>query len=226
MGKEAERQGFPGRVRLSRRAQGLTLEDVARRVGVTKGALSRYESGDVRVLGDATLRAVCGALGLMMPEGLAEAGMAGASPGTTPPEAGRVPHYCPTPFCRLNRPFLLPGQVRFMPGLVMSESGAEVACRYCGAALCAECPHCGTAVARGSGVCPACGTDYVPAAPLNADSMAILQFNAAAQAQEAGPTAELPFWAPLVRPTAPGSPGPVAAVGGVKPGGPSHGGAS
>jgi len=218
-----ERQEFPWRVRTTRRRLGLTLEDVARRVGVTKGALSRYESGDVRVLGDVTLRAVCGALGLAVPDWLVA-----AVPGAAASAAGdSALFYCPTPFCRLNRPLLLPEQVRFLPGLVRSTPGAEVACHFCGAPMCSECQECGAALERDSTVCPACGADYVRHVARDQDAMAILQFNAAAQTQPPGSAPELPFWAPLVRrPQAAGAPGEVDAGTGVKVGGPSHGGAS
>lgn len=195
MDADRERQEFPWRVRLARRSQGLTLEALASRVGVTKGALSRYESGDVRVLGEATVRSVCEALGLALPAWLSRSASSSAPAASS---SSAVPHCCPTPFCRLNRPLLLPGQVRFLPNLVLSQPDAEVVCRYCGGTLVSACLSCGAPLEPDSGVCPSCGADYVPPAVLDAQTLALLQFNAASAPAPGPPSVSaLPYWAPL-----------------------------
>ncbi len=203
MDADTERREFPWRVRLARRGQGLTLEALARRVGVTKGALSRYESGDVRVLGESTVRLVCEALGLPVPEWLSVALPAVSVPSVDGLVSSAVPHCCLTPFCRLNRPLLLPGQVRFLPSLVLSQPDGEVVCRYCGGTLVSACPSCGAPLEPESGVCPSCGADYVAPAVLDAQTMALLQFNAAASAPAPVAGLALPYWAPMAsRPAA------------------------
>lgn len=203
MDADTERREFPWRVRLARRGQGLTLEALARRVGVTKGALSRYESGDVRVLGESTVRLVCEALDLPMPVWLSGASAAAPASSGVSSVPSAVPHCCLTPFCRLNRPLLLPGQVRFLPNLVLSQPDGEVVCRYCGGTLVSACPSCGAPLEPESGVCPSCGADYVTPAVLDAQTMALLQFNAAAAVPAAVAGPALPYWAPLAsRPSA------------------------
>lgn len=224
MGMETERREFAGLVRQSRRSQGLTQEDVAARVGISAGALSRYESGDVRVLGDATLRGLCAGLKLVVPAWLGEAG-SGAMPAAASPAGRSARYYCPTPFCPLNQVFMTPARLHFMPRQVESAADAEVVCRWCGADLLSRCPSCGAALAEGSGVCPACGADYVPPAPLDEATLRVLHFSPPAVATLTRPAVGVPFWEPRPRPAAAaGSAGEVDAGRAAKRGGPSHGG--
>lgn len=191
-----ERAEFPWLVRVRRRAQGRTQDEVARSVGITKGALSRYESGETGVVGDGTLRKLCGVLGIDVPAWLAEG--AGGE-GFEAVSGRRVRFHCPTPFCRMNPGFAVPGWVHFEPRFVESVEGAEVVCQYCGATMQCVCSHCGAALGE-HGVCPACGEDYVPR--VSADvARGVLELSAAAgrAAAMAGAGGGLPYWAPLRR---------------------------
>jgi transcriptional regulator with XRE-family HTH domain len=201
-GMTTERNEFPWLVRLRRRGQGRTQEDLARCAGITKGALSRYESGDTRVLGDATLRKLCAALAVDVPDWLVEEA-AGASLGAIAEGGQAAPtarYFCPTPFCRMNSWFAVPGWVHFVPQFVGSVAGAEVVCQFCGATLQSTCPQCEAPLGQ-HGVCPACGADYVPRLPEEA-ARRLLEMNAAASPVAAPPVARLPFWQPLRRDSA------------------------
>ena len=224
MGMETERREFTRLVRQSRRSQGLTQADLAGRVGITNGALSRYESGDVGVVGDATLRSVCEALQLVGPAWLAGAG---AGPAAERPAGELARYYCPTPFCPLNQVFMTPGWIHFMPQQVESCAAAEVVCQWCGAALQSRCLNCGADLVEGSGVCVACGAEYVPAAPVDEATLRVLQFSPPAVAKLSRPAAGLPFWQPRAAGAGAGMAGSALEPGRpTKGGGPSHGGAA
>ena len=223
MDLETQKREFAELVRQSRRAQRLTQEALAGRIGITKGALSRYESGDVRVLGEVTVRLLCEALQLVGPAWLATAAAGG---GASAERAGvRLAHfYCPKPFCPLNEAFMLPGRLRFRPRWVESEAGAEVVCQWCGTEMQSQCPDCGAALVEGSTVCVACGADYVPSVPLDAAAMEVLRYSPPTVAKLNLPTARLPYWPPRPPGAAAGTAvGTVAAGRQVKSGGSSHG---
>jgi DNA-binding XRE family transcriptional regulator len=195
-----ERAEFPWLIRLRRRSQGRTQEHLARSAGVTKSALSRYESGDTRVLGDATLRTLCADLGLEVPLWLAQ-----TVPGDEPtgPASGDgsgvslTRYHCPTPFCRMNPWFAVPGWLHFTPRFVESVADGEVVCQYCGATMQSACGQCGAALGQ-HGVCPACGEDYVRRLTVAAATQT-LELNAAAERPAASAVGKLPFWPPLRR---------------------------
>jgi transcriptional regulator with XRE-family HTH domain len=222
MDVETQKRELAGLVRQSRRSQGLTQADLAVRVGITKGALSRYESGDLRVLGDTTLRAVCEALQVVGPAWL-DAVVAAPERQA----GGLVRYYCPTPFCPLNEVYLTLTEVRFVPRQVESYAEAAVLCRYCGADMLSECRDCGSALVAGSVICTDCGGAYVPPSPLDAAAMRVLEFSPPPVAKLSRPAIGVPFW----QPRAPGaSAGDAVSDGGtgrqVKSGGRSHGGAA
>ena len=197
MGMETERREFAWLVRQSRRSQGLTQEELAGRVGITKGALSRYESGDVRVVGDATLRSLCEALRLVTPGWLSSAaGEAGLVLAAARPSGRLARYYCPTPFCPLNPVFMVAGWIRFMPLQVESVAAAQVVCQWCGADLQSQCPSCGADLVENSGVCVACGSDYVQPAAVDEETLRILQFSPPTVAKLTRPAVGLPFWQP------------------------------
>lgn len=209
--QQQERRDFPWLVRMRRRGQERTQTEVAACAGVSTGALSRYESGDTRVLGDPTLRKVCEVLGIDVPQWLAE-----PIPGALPVEAetaGRTARYhCPTPFCRMNPWFAVPGWIHFEPRFVESVAAGEVVCQHCGATLHSACVHCGAALGQ-HGVCPVCGEDYVPRVAQEA-ARGVLELNAAAARVAAAPAEGVPFWQPLRRSAQAGAAGRAAGVAG------------
>jgi transcriptional regulator with XRE-family HTH domain len=225
MGIETERREFAGLVRQSRRSQKLTQAVLCERVGITTGALSRYESGDVRVVGDATLRGLCEALKLVGPAWLVGE-VAGAESVAERVADVLARYYCPTPFCRLNAVFMTPGRVHFIPQMVESTAGAVVFCRWCGADMHSQCLECGAALAEGSGFCIACGAEYVPSARVDEDVLRALQFSPPPVATTLSrPAAGLPFWQPQLPGAGSGAVSGEAGAGRqVKRGGPSHGG--
>jgi|GEM_PF-2617649 len=194
--KQRERGEFPWLVRMRRRAQQRTQTEVASGAGVSTGALSRYESGDTRVLGDPTLRKLCGVLGIDVPAWLAEP-VPGAVPADVVGGARTARYHCPTPFCPMNPWFAVPGWVHFRPQFVESLAAAEVACQFCGATLLSACLHCGAGLGQ-NGVCPACGEDYVPRVSQDA-ARDVLELNAMAARAPAATGDTVPFWQPLQR---------------------------
>ncbi len=202
---ETQKREFAGLVRQSRRSQGLTQEDLAGRVSITKGALSRYESGDVRVLGEATLRAVCEALQVVGPAWLV--GASGEPAARLAEARARARYYCPTPFCALNHAYMLPGRLHFVPQQVESYADAVLLCQWCGADMHPCCTHCRAALVAGGSFCPACGVEYVASVPLDEATRQILDFSPPTVAKLSLPATGVLFWQPRAAAAASGAVG-------------------
>jgi hypothetical protein len=144
----------------------------------------------VRVVGEATLRSLIEVLQVVGP-----AWLVGAAP-VERPAGGLGRYYCPTPFCPLNQVFMTPGRIHFMPQQVESCADATVVCQWCGAEMQSQCLDCGAALVEGSGVCVACGADYVPSAPVDEATLRVLQFSPPPVAKLSRPAVGLPFWQP------------------------------
>lgn len=191
-----DRQQFPQLVRLTRRTQGMVQGELAAQVGISRSALSRYEQGAYKTLGDATIRKICAALSLEPPSWLAQVGVPTAPERVR--QAGKtVLYYCPSPHCPMNEPFIVGDRIHFRPSVIASNPDSEVVCRFCEATMQHTCMGCGAPLVSGSCVCGSCGTSYLEPVTLDKCSSQVLAFNERAVPRVTSLPEEQPFWTPI-----------------------------
>lgn len=148
--------------RNARRAKRLTGMQLAEMAGCTQSAISQFEGGKRTALRRETVEKICEILGIEFPEELAgEAAPPDApAPARVPASVGRAEPCCPNPGCPSNVPYVVDGEVAFMPR--RQPDANAVFCPWCGEVLQRECPHCKAPVAKAA-FCPACGAKRVEA---------------------------------------------------------------
>lgn len=141
------------RVRCARREAGLTQAALAAKAECKQSAISMFEAGRKDALSRDKVQRLAEILGMD-----SAIGESGGEPGT-----GEVLlKYCPVDECPSNVPYVVRGNLCFMPSLMRKRSGATDFCPWCGELLMDACPNaaCAAPVAQGA-FCRSCGTAYV-----------------------------------------------------------------
>ena len=139
------------RLKNARRDSGRSQAQLAEAVDCTQSAISMMEQGRHDALSQEKLAAIANVLGVK-PD---DAGHAGRSTETT------VLKVCPIADCPSNTPFMVAGQLRFLPHPVQAPATAISRCVFCGEILESACAICNAPIRPGA-CCEACGNAYVP----------------------------------------------------------------
>lgn len=141
-------------VRQRRREMSLTQAELAERADCKQSAVSMFESGRTSTLGKKTIEKIAGVLELDL-----SAFMAVSEPGA--PEKLAL-KYCPIDDCPSNVPFVVSGELRFLPNAARAPVDQATRCSFCGEIMQSACSNasCKSPVSR-STCCPECGADYV-----------------------------------------------------------------
>ena len=140
------------RLRKARIAAGMTQAALAARVGCTQSAVSMMESGRREAISRESLEKLAGILNVKLPDDMGDQAPAVA--------AGRdALSFCPNYDCPSNVPYLVGGEVYFMP---RGNVGHGRHCVLCGELLATACPECSAPVSVAGGCCGDCGAPIVP----------------------------------------------------------------
>lgn len=147
---------FHQELKAARRALGMTQSALAAAVDCKQSAISMLERGRMGVIARPTLEKIAEILGVTVSE------EAALQPKRPAPTSARAACYCPTFDCPSNLPYVVSGELFFLPVV----RGQSKHCLYCGELLESRCPACGTAAGPGA-CCMGCGSAYVSAEGLD-----------------------------------------------------------
>ena len=143
---------FHRALRKARIAAGMTQAALAARVGCTQSAVSMMESGRREAISKESLEKLAGILGVKLPDNAQD------SPPVSPVSAVGALIFCPNCNCPSNIPYLVGGEVFFMP---RGNVGHGRHCVLCGELLSTTCPECSAPISVAGGCCGSCGAAIV-----------------------------------------------------------------
>ena len=147
-------------MRDARRDMGLTQAELAKRAGCLQSQVSMLEGGMPNKVARETLEKIADLLGVELPKPAAEE--IAAPLAAERPFAGHA--YCPQADCPSNKPYVVGGELFFMPSPQPGAPRPGHRCAWCGEVLAFVCPKCG-AVATAGACCRECGSPYIFAPP-------------------------------------------------------------
>lgn len=139
------------RLRNARRDRGMSQIDLARAADCKQSAISMMESGRSDALSREKMIAIAGIVGVEMED--TELGVAKV--------AGQVLlKICPIADCPSNTPYMVSGQLMFLPQVVQADANGVTRCVFCGEVHESSCSACGAAIRPGA-CCESCGNAYI-----------------------------------------------------------------
>lgn len=149
-----------GKLRDARREQTVTQSQLAREIGCRQSAISMMERGNPTALAWETVERIADFLHVDL--------SGHVSPAKRSADADHAPwRFCPVFDCPSNLPYVVQGELHFLPAGGSQVPASGHYCRYCGEVLESTCPNtdCSASVVPTAACCPDCGTPYVAAVP-------------------------------------------------------------
>ena len=139
------------RLKVARRACGMSQTELAKAVDCKQSAISMMERGRPDALSHEKLRAIAKVLGLDLLDSMVVDAI----------DRGEfLLKICPIPDCPSNLPYVVSGQLMFLPQPVRALATSVTRCVYCGEILESTCSTCGNAIRPGA-CCDSCGNAYI-----------------------------------------------------------------
>ena len=140
-------------LREARRTREMTQVALAKALGIRQSAISMFESGRHDALSQEKIVAMAALL---------EVDLTSLRLGKRGPSGPTVLKYCPIDGCPSNIPYVVRGDIVFMPTLSRATAGQSTICRFCSEIMLDACPNtdCGADL-NGGAFCEACRQPYV-----------------------------------------------------------------
>jgi transcriptional regulator with XRE-family HTH domain len=140
-------------VRRLRNLKSMTQAEFAEQFGCSQGAISKFESGDIRAVSLEMIRRFCAFLNI------------GLDPTEFERELPGAPKvvFCSVAGCPRNTPFLLKGCLHFQPWMIEAHTKTSIHCPGCGEPLSDCCPSrkCRAVPVAGAAFCMSCGVPLI-----------------------------------------------------------------
>ncbi|MDA3799106.1 MAG: helix-turn-helix transcriptional regulator [Kiritimatiellae bacterium] len=134
-----------------RKSEGITQLALAKEIGCKQSAISMMEAGNLDALSEDKLQKIAEKLGVELDS------------VTQKSKISLVNKYCPNHDCPSNIPYVVAGDLCFMPKFVNEMAETSSRCEFCGEILQHECSNeeCNAIVSGKSSCCNVCGDPYV-----------------------------------------------------------------